>query len=79
MAIKTLVVWPLDTAHSTETTAALATKISSAMSAGLTSGYFFNVDGVTKRTWKTTESAQDFVDFLNTLESPPLSAEVVEE
>ena len=80
MAIKTLEVWP--SGHPLfpkEMQDAMDQEILRLKAAGQTSSLWFKIDGVVKRTWATREVAQEWVDFLNTMEITPESAVIVEE
>jgi methionine synthase II (cobalamin-independent) len=79
MAIKTLVQWAPGQIPPEAVLQIIADKLNSLVAAGVTTGLFSTVDTEVQRTWTTQESAQDWIDFLNSLENPPGSAVVVVE
>lgn len=75
MAIKTVVYWgvPPDDMET------IKTELNNQKSIGTTDGSFDTEEGRVVRSWTTVEAAEGWIDFLNSLEQTPASAEVVQD
>jgi len=79
MAINTVVTWGPAYGPSAEVQQLVADEILRLESTGVTLNPPAKSSGVTTRVWSTRESAQSWIDFLNSLDDAPESAVIVEE
>jgi hypothetical protein len=79
MAINTVVTWGPAYGPSAEVQQLVADEIIRLEATGITVNSPNKAGGVTTRVWSTRESAQSWIDFINSLDDAPESAVIVEE